>query len=483
MNIRMILKILGFLLVIEAACMLPCLLVSLIYKEHDFIAFAITIAVLLTAGVSLYSIRAKNTNLYSRDGVAIVSMGWIIISLSGSLPFILSGAIPSFADAFFECVSGFTTTGSSILREIESLPKGILFWRNFTNWLGGMGVLVLTLAILPRAGATTFQIMKAESPGPNPDKLVPRMAQTAQILYSIYLGMTVVLIVLLIIAGMPVYDSLVHAFGAAGTGGFSSRNLSVGAYNNIFAEVIITVFMFLFGVNFTLYYYALKGNIKSLFKDEEFRFYAGIAIISIILITVNLTGSVFSSIGESLRHASFQVSSVITTTGYSTYDFNLWPTFSKAILVLLMFIGASAGSTGGGIKCIRVLVLLKTVRREMKKVLHPRSVNTVQVSGRNLDDGVMSGVTSYFYAFFLVFVVSILLISLDGKDLITTFTSVVATISNIGPGLGSVGPMGNFAEFSDFSKFVLSFTMLFGRLEIFPMMLLFTPSFWRRANI
>jgi len=483
MNIRMILKILGFLLVIEAACMLPCLLVSLIYKEHDFIAFAITIAVLLTAGVSLYSIRAKNTNLYSRDGVAIVSMGWIIISLSGSLPFILSGAIPSFADAFFECVSGFTTTGSSILREIESLPKGILFWRNFTNWLGGMGVLVLTLAILPRAGATTFQIMKAESPGPNPDKLVPRMAQTAQILYSIYLGMTVVLIVLLIIAGMPVYDSLVHAFGAAGTGGFSSRNLSVGAYNNIFAEVIITVFMFLFGVNFTLYYYALKGNIKSLFKDEEFRFYAGIVIISIILITVNLTGPVYGSIGESLRHASFQVSSVITTTGYSTYDFNLWPTFSKAILVLLMFIGASAGSTGGGIKCIRVLVLLKTVRREMKKVLHPRSVNTVQVSGRNLDDGVMSGVTSYFYAFFLVFVVSILLISLDGKDLITTFTSVVATISNIGPGLGSVGPMGNFAEFSDFSKFVLSFTMLFGRLEIFPMMLLFTPSFWRRANI
>jgi len=483
MNIRMILKILGFLLVIEAACMLPCLLVSLIYKEHDFIAFAITIAVLLTAGVSLYSIRAKNTNLYSRDGVAIVSMGWIIISLSGSLPFILSGAIPSFADAFFECVSGFTTTGSSILREIESLPKGILFWRNFTNWLGGMGVLVLTLAILPRAGATTFQIMKAESPGPNPDKLVPRMAQTAQILYSIYLGMTVVLIVLLIIAGMPVYDSLVHAFGAAGTGGFSSRNLSVGAYNNIFAEVIITVFMFLFGVNFTLYYYALKGNIKSLFKDEDFRFYAGIVIISIILITVNLTGPVYGSIGESLRHASFQVSSVITTTGYSTYDFNLWPTFSKAILVLLMFIGASAGSTGGGIKCIRVLVLLKTVRREMKKVLHPRSVNTVQVSGRNLDDGVMSGVTSYFYAFFLVFVVSILLISLDGKDLITTFTSVVATISNIGPGLGSVGPMGNFAEFSDFSKFVLSFTMLFGRLEIFPMMLLFTPSFWRRANI
>jgi len=483
MNIRMILKILGFLLVIEAACMLPCLLVSLIYKEHDFIAFAITIAVLLTAGVSLYSIRAKNTNLYSRDGVAIVSMGWIIISLSGSLPFILSGAIPSFADAFFECVSGFTTTGSSILREIESLPKGILFWRNFTNWLGGMGVLVLTLAILPRAGATTFQIMKAESPGPNPDKLVPRMAQTAQILYSIYLVMTVVLIVLLIIAGMPVYDSLVHAFGAAGTGGFSSRNLSVGAYNNIFAEVIITVFMFLFGVNFTLYYYALKGNIKSLFKDEEFRFYAGIVIISIILITVNLTGPVYGSIGESLRHASFQVSSVITTTGYSTYDFNLWPTFSKAILVLLMFIGASAGSTGGGIKCIRVLVLLKTVRREMKKVLHPRSVNTVQVSGRNLDDGVMSGVTSYFYAFFLVFVVSILLISLDGKDLITTFTSVVATISNIGPGLGSVGPMGNFAEFSDFSKFVLSFTMLFGRLEIFPMMLLFTPSFWRRANI
>ncbi|NMA67570.1 MAG: TrkH family potassium uptake protein [Clostridiaceae bacterium] len=483
MNIRMILKTLGFLLIIEAASMLPSLLVSLIYKESDFIAFLITIIVLLESGAILYSIKVKNTNLYSRDGFAIVSIGWIMVSIFGTLPFIISGAIPSFLDAFFECVSGFTTTGSSILKEVESLPKGILFWRSSTNWLGGMGVLVLTLAILPKAGATAFQIMKAESPGPNPDKLVPKISQTAQILYSIYLGLTAILVILLIIAGMPVYDSFIHALGTAATGGFSNMNLSVGAYNNTFIEIIISVFMFIFGINFTLHYYALKGNIKSIFKDEEFRFYSGVVIISIILITINLTGIVFNSIGESLRHASFQVSSVITTTGYSTYDFNLWPTFSKSILVLLMFIGASAGSTGGGMKCIRFVVVLKTIKRELKKVIHPRSVHTVKIGGRNLDEGVLSGVTAYFFSFFSIFVIAILLISLDGKDLITTFTSVVTTINNIGPGLGQVGSLGNFADFSGFSKLVFSVVMLFGRLEIFPVMILFTPAFWRRANI
>ncbi|NLM74534.1 MAG: TrkH family potassium uptake protein [Clostridiaceae bacterium] len=483
MNTRMILKTLGFLLIIEAASMLPSLLVSLIYKGNDFAAFLITIVILLLTGVILYRMKVKNTNLYSRDGFAIVSIGWIMISLFGALPFILSGAIPSFFDAFFECVSGLTTTGSSILQDVEGLPKGILFWRSSTIWLGGMGVLVLTLAILPKAGATSFQIMKAESPGPNPDKLVPKIAQTAQILYSIYLGLTIVLTVLLIIAGMPVYDALIHAIGTAGTGGFSIKNLSVGSYNNIFIEVIITVFMFIFGINFALHYHVLKGNVKSIFKDEEFCFYTGTVIIAIILISVNLTGSVFNSVGESLRHASFQVTSVITTTGYSTYDFNQWPTFSKTILVILMFMGACAGSTSGGMKCIRIVVLLKTVKRELKRILHPRAVNTVKLSGRNLDDSLMSGVTSYFFAYFVVFVISILLISLDGKDLTTTFTSVTTTINNVGPGLGLVGPSGNFADYSDFNKFLFSFIMLFGRLEIFPMLLLFTPSFWRRANI
>lgn len=400
MNTRMILKTLGFLLIIEAASMLPSLLVSLIYKGNDFAAFLITIVILLLTGVILYRMKVKNTNLYSRDGFAIVSIGWIMISLFGALPFILSGAIPSFFDAFFECVSGLTTTGSSILQDVEGLPKGILFWRSSTIWLGGMGVLVLTLAILPKAGATSFQIMKAESPGPNPDKLVPKIAQTAQILYSIYLGLTIVLTVLLIIAGMPVYDALIHAIGTAGTGGFSIKNLSVGSYNNIFIEVIITVFMFIFGINFALHYHVLKGNVKSIFKDEEFCFYTGTVIIAIILISVNLTGSVFNSVGESLRHASFQVTSVITTTGYSTYDFNQWPTFSKTILVILMFMGACAGSTSGGMKCIRIVVLLKTVKRELKRILHPRAVNTVKLSGRNLDDSLMSGVTSYFFAYF-----------------------------------------------------------------------------------
>jgi trk system potassium uptake protein TrkH len=479
----MILKSLGKLLYIEAACMTPSLAVSLIYGQDDFKAFITTILLLLAAGLILNSVKPANPDIYTRDGFAIVSLGWILVSFFGALPFIFSGAVPSFIDAFFETVSGFTTTGASALKEVESLPKGILFWRSFTHWIGGMGVLVLALAVLPSVKASSFHIMKAESPGPETEKLVPKLGQTAKILYIIYFFMTAVLVVLLVLAGMPLFDSLCHAFGTAGTGGFSIKNISIGTYGNAGAEVIITVFMFAFGTNFALYYHAIKGNFKSFLKDAEYRLYLGIVLASILLITLDLNGRIFGSIWESLRHSSFQVSSVITTTGYSSTDFDLWPSFSKSILIVLMFIGASAGSTGGGIKVIRILLLLKSVRRGIIKIIHPRSVYSVRINGKAVGEEMLAGANAFFFAYILVFTLALLIISLDGKDMVSNFTAVAATISNIGPGLGIVGPMGNFSSYSDISKVVFSFCMIAGRLEIYPMLLLLAPSFWKRASL
>ena len=483
MNVAMISKNLGILLLVEAASMLPSLLVALIYNQNDVSAFIITILLLMFTGFIMYKIPARNKNLYTRDGFAIVSLGWILVSLFGALPFLISGAIPSYVDAVFETVSGFTTTGSTILREIESLPRGILFWRSFTNWIGGMGVLVMMLAVLPAAGANTLQIMKAESPGPDPGKLVPRIGQSAKILYFMYTTLTSVQIILLLAGGMPLYDSLIHTFSTAGTGGFSNMNTSVGAYNNVYYEIIIGVFMFVFGVNFTLYYQALKGDVKSIFKDEEFRFYMFTAAGAILLITLDIWGPNFNTFWESLRHAFFQVSTIMTTTGFSSTNFDLWPVFSKTILVILMFIGASAGSTAGGIKCIRFLLLFKTVKREFRRILHPRSVYTVKYGGKTVNSDVLSGVMNYFFISIILFAISLLLVSLDGFDMVSNFTAVAASINNIGPGLGIVGPMGNFADYSSLSKIVFSITMLFGRLEIYPMLILFAPTFWKRVNI
>ncbi len=483
MNFRLILKNLGIVLVTEAACMLLPLMVSVIYGQYDVKAFAISILITLSFGFCLYRIKPVQKNFYSRDGFALVAVSWFLVSLFGALPFILSGAIPSFIDALFETVSGFTTTGSTILKEIEGLPRGILFWRSFTHWMGGMGVLVLMLAVLPKAGASTVHIMQAESPGPTVSKLVPKIGQTAKILYGIYIILTIVQVILLVICGMPLYDAFIHAFGTAGTGGFSSKNLSVGAYNNVYAEVIITVSMFIFGTNFALYYQALKGNIKSIFRDEEFRFYLGTVLISTLLIAFNTVGSVFGTLWEALRHSSFQVSSIITTTGYATVDYNLWPSFSKAILVLLMFIGACAGSTGGGIKCLRIVILFKTIKREIIRIIHPKSVYSVKLGGRIVEEQTLSGIMSFFFLYMTIFVASILLILVDGKDLVSSFTAVAATLGNIGPGLEVVGPMGNFSDFTWFSKVVFCFDMLAGRLEILPVLLLFTPNFWKRVNI
>ncbi len=463
--------------------MLPSLIVAMIYRGKDVFSFVITIGILLVVGLLMARIKPSDKHLYTRDGFAIVGLGWLLISFFGAFPFVISHAIPSFVNAFFESISGFTTTGASILTEIESLPKGILFWRSFTHWIGGMGVLVLTLAILPSVGARTLHIMKAESPGPTTEKLVPRIGQTAKILYSIYFAITAIEIIALLIAGMPLYDSFIHAFGTAGTGGFSNKNASVGAFNNVAIDAIITFFMFAFGVNFALYYQLLKGNLKSFWKDEEFRFYIGAMIISIVLVTWNVFKNIYPTFGESLRFASFQVSSIMTTTGFATADFNLWPQFSKMILISLMFLGASAGSTGGGMKGIRILLLFKMVRKEVTKLIHPHSVSAIRIGGKAVNQETLSGVMAFFYMYIFVFVFAVLVVSIDGHDMVTTVSAVIATIGNIGPGLGMVGPIGNYHEFSTLSKLVLSLCMVVGRLEVFPVLLLFAPSFWKRVNI
>lgn len=483
MNYKMILKSLGAVLFIEAACMIPSLAVAIIYAQGDAMAFLLTIVILAAAGAILNSIKPETNEIYARDGFAIVSLAWIFVSLFGALPFLFSGVTNSFIDALFETISGFTTTGSTVFTDIESLPRGILFWRSFTHWMGGMGVLVLALAVLPSAKANTLHIMKAESPGPDPEKLVPKIGQTAKILYMIYIAMTLVEIILLLIAGMPLFDALLNSFGTAGTGGFSIKNLSIESYHNLSFEIIIAVFMFLFGVNFTLYYQSLRGNIRSALKDGELHFYFGVVVTAILVIAFNITGSVYGSFGEALRYSSFQVSSIITTTGYSSTDFNLWPTLSKSILVLLMFIGASAGSTGGGIKCIRILVLLKVIKREVNKIIHPRSVCTVRVNGKAVDEEKLSGIMAFFAAYIIIFVVAVILVSLDNKDIVSTFTAVAATMNNIGPGLEIVGPAGNFSSLSDLSKAVCSFCMIVGRLEIYPVLVLFSPMFWKKVNI
>jgi len=483
MKHKVVFKSIGTVLCIEAASMLPSLIVALINHEKAAIAFALTIGIVAVIGAALLRLKTPKTRIFTRDGFAIVSLSWILVTLFGALPFLLSGSIPSFIDALFETASGFSTTGASILRNVEALPKSLLFWRSSTHWLGGMGILVLMIAILPST-ASTINIMIAESPGPSPGKLVPKIRETAKILYIIYIAMTAVLVVLLLLGGMPLFDALIHAFGTASTGGFSSRNASVGAYYSVYIDVVITVFLFLFGVNFTLYYYLfLKRDFKSVLRDEELRFYFGVVIGAIVLIALNIKGTVYQTIGEAIRYASFQVTSIISTAGFATADFNLWPSFSKIILVLLMLTGSCAGSTAGGIKCVRIVLLLKIIRREITRLIHPNAVQPVKLNGRRVDEETLSGVMAFFFFWMLIIAVSVLIVSLDGKDLVTSTTAVLATVNNVGPGLGAVGPTGNFADFSALSKTVMSLCMLIGRLEVYPIMLLCFPSFWKRSSI
>ncbi|KUO68743.1 MAG: potassium transporter KefA [Clostridia bacterium BRH_c25] len=483
MNFRVVSRILGMLLVCEALLMLPALVVSAYYQGTDIHAFALSILITGLVGAPSTFLKTGKKSIYARDGFAIVALGWILMSFFGALPFFISGAIPSFIDSFFEASSGFTTTGASILTHIEDLPRGILFWRSFTHWVGGMGVIVLTLAILPSIGAGAVQMMKAESPGPSPGKIVPRVAETAKILYGIYIMITIVEIILLRLAGLPFYDAAIHTFGTVGTGGFSNMNASVGAYNNIYVEIIITIFMFICGANFTLYYQMLKGDLKAPFKDEEFRFYSGVVILSIALITINLYGNVFNSLWESLRHSAFQVVSIISTTGYTSTNFETWGMFGKIILLMLMFVGGCAGSTGGAIKNIRFMLLFKVMKRELLQIIHPKAVYTVRFGSRAVDEKTISEVLGFFFMYIVVFIIAVLAVSLDNLDWATTISSVAATLGNIGPGFGIVGAAGNYSSLSNFSKIVLSLCMIIGRLEIYPILLLGMPSFWKRINI
>lgn len=480
MNIRMLGYLFGVLLSIEAALLSLPLLVAAIYGE-SVLPFLYTMAILLGLAIPLILLRPRHDRrLFARDGFICAAGTWIMLSLFGALPFVFSGAIPNYIDAIFETVSGFTTTGATILREIESLPKGILFWRSLTHWVGGMGVLMFMLAILPADNSRAMHLLRAEVPGPQKGKLVPKLRQTAMILYGIYMVLTLLQIVALLCTGMPFYDSVVSSLSTAGTGGFSVKNTSIAAYENPAAEWIIAIFMLLFGVNFNLYFFLLVGRMREVLRSEELRIYLAIILVSTVTITVN-TLSHFASLSDGVRAAFFQVMSIISTSGFSTVDFNLWPMFSKMVLLLLMMLGASAGSTAGGLKVSRVIILFKKAAREIKHVLRPRSVNVTRLDGEVLPEETVRTTGSYLMIYLMFLFGSALLISVDGFSTETTLTASMTCLNNVGPGFGAVGPLGNFADFSAFSKLVLSFEMLVGRLEIFPMLIFFAPSTWKRA--
>ena len=478
MNLSMVVYLLGWILLCEGALLLLPAVVSAIYVESAVWTLLGTAALCGLLGGALVHRKPKNRVFYLRDGFIVTAFSWIVISVIGALPFLLTGAIANPIDAVFETVSGFTTTGASILSDVECLPKGILFWRSFTHWIGGMGVLVFLLTLLPLTGGSHVNLMKAESPGPQVEKLVPSVQSTAKILYGIYLGLTVLEIIFLLAGRMSLFDALTTTFGTAGTGGFGVRNNSIAGYST-YIQIVVTVFMVLFGVNFSFYFLILIRRAKRAFAMEEVRWYLIIILVSIAVITWNIRG-MYESAAIALRDAAFQVGSIITTTGFSTADFDLWPSASKTILVILMFIGACAGSTGGGIKVSRIVVLCKTIRKELRHVLHPQSVSVTSMDGKTVPHEVLRSINVFMVSYFLIFAVSTLLISFDEFDLVTNFTAVAATLNNIGPGLALVGPTQNFSLFSGFSKLILIFDMLAGRLEIFPMMLLFNKDTWRR---
>lgn len=480
MNYGIVLKVLGAILIIESLLMVPSYIIALYTNGNDKFSFIFTIILTAIIGLMLIT-RKKTTNKISaRDGFAIVTFGWISASLLGALPLYLAGNTVTYIDALFEIVSGFTTTGASILSNIEALPMGTLFWRSFTHWIGGMGILVFTLALLPALGIQGFQIFKAESPGPVAGKIAPRLRDTAKILYTTYIALTLLEVILLMIGGMSVYDAFVYTFGTVGTGGFATKNASVGAYDSTYIHLVISTFMVLSGVNFSLYYSGFKGKVGDIFKDEELRLYLIIIGLAVISISLDLILTSYGSIGIAFRDAYFQVSSIITTTGYSTVDFDLWPTFSKGILLLLMFIGACAGSTAGGMKVIRILVMLKIIKREIGKSFHPRAIMPIKVNGKIMHTETVSGIVAFLSLYLFIFIVSTLLISLEGVDLESAISSVVATLSNIGPGLGFVGPTQNFGAYSQITKILFTILMLLGRLELFTVIALFAPRNWRQ---
>lgn len=480
MKISLIFFILGWVTFLEGCFFLLPGIVGFCYGEiTDAIVYLVCAAVCILVGLLTRLNKSRNSAFYTKEGFLSVVFSWLSMSLVGAIPFVITGDIPSYTDALFEIISGFTTTGSSILSNVEGLSHANLFWRSFSHWIGGMGVLVFVLAIFPMSGGSTMNLMKAESPGPVVGKLVPKMQQTASLLYVIYFIMTVAEIILLLLGGMPLFDSICHAFGTAGTGGFGIKNDSIAGYST-YLQVVITVFMVLFGVNFTFFYYILIRRARDAFHLEEVRWYFGIFVAAVLGITVSLTlrdGGFF----RNLQQSAFQVASIMTTTGYATADFDAWPQFCRTLLVFLMFIGACAGSTGGGIKVSRILLYVKQVKKELSQQIHPRQISIVKLDGKSLEHSNIRSCNIYIMAYFIIFVVSTLLISFDGFDFTTNFTAVTATLNNIGPGLNAVGPTANFAEFSTLSKYVLMFNMLAGRLEVIPMLILFLPGTWRKV--
>ncbi|MBE7015235.1 MAG: TrkH family potassium uptake protein [Ruminococcaceae bacterium] len=478
MNYKVVAHTLGWVMNIEAACMVLPLICAIIYREPEAMTFGISIAICLVLGLCLTLKAPKKKDMYAKEGMVAVALSWIVISILGALPFVISGYIPNFVDALFETVSGFTTTGASILTDVEALPKSMLFWRSFTHWIGGMGVLVFIVAILPLSGGANMHLIKAESPGPSVGKLVPKVKSTAMILYGIYLGLTATEIVFLLFAGMDTFSAITLTFGTVGTGGFGVLNSSVADYSNA-VQIIITVFMLLCGINFSIYYMLLLGKVRDAAKSSELWVYLGVVALSIFAISINCSG-LYETVGDTVRHSAFQVASIITTTGYGTTDFDLWPSFSKTILVLLMFMGACAGSTGGGIKVSRIVILFKSILKEVKLSAHPKTTYKLTMDGHIIEHSVLRAVNVYMAAYLMIFVLSLLIISLDNFDFTTNFTAVTATINNIGPGLSKVGPTCNFSQFSSLSKLVCIADMLVGRLEIFPILVLFTPHTWRK---
>ena len=483
MNVRMIGRILSQIIGIEAVFLLPALGISLGYGEFQAAeGFVLTLSIMAFVASLLWLIcRKASKQIGASEGMISVSLGWVVLSLFGCLPFFFSRQIPSFIDAFFETVPGFTTTGASVLSDVESLSKGLLYWRSFSNWLGGMGVLVFLLAIAPtdsQGSGFTMHLLRAESPGPDVGKLVPRMKKTASILYLIYIGLTALDLILLLFGNMSFLDALCTAFSTAGTGGFGVRNDSFASFSP-YIQNVTTVFMFLFGINFSCFYLLLLGNIKSIFKDEELRLYIGLALGVILLIGLNIH-HLYSSWADTFRHAAFQVSTIITTTGFATADFDMWPMFSKGLLLLLMVVGACAGSTAGGLKCARLLLLFKSLGRNIRKLVNPKKVQVVRINGRAVNETVIDHANAYLAAYVVIIVLSFLVISIDNQTIGTNLSAVLACFNNIGPGMEAVGPTCNFAFFSPLSKLVLIFDMLAGRLEIFPILILFSSYSWKR---
>ena len=478
MNFSIIVYIVGMILNLEAALMLlPCI-TALAYGEKAGLAFVFVILFCLVIGIPIAMHKPKKKAFYARESFVAVALSWITLSIVGAAPFVITGSIPNPVNALFETVSGFTTTGASILTDVEVLPKCVLIWRSFTHWIGGMGVLVFVLAIIPLTGGYHMALMKAESPGPSVSRMLPKVQSTAKILYAIYIGLTLLQISLMLLSRMPLFDALCISFGTAGTGGFGVLNSSCGDYSTL-QQIIITVFMILFGVNFNVYFFLIMKKFGQAFHTEEVRYYLGIIAVAVIAITINVV-HMFGSVLEALRHAAFQVGSIITTTGYSTVDFDQWPMFSKTILLMLMFVGACAGSTGGGIKVSRIMILIKSVGKELLLFLHPNAVKKIKIDGKPVAHEVVRSTNIFIVVYVLIFAFSTLIISIDNFDYTTNFSAVAATLNNIGPGLNLVGPAQNYSLFSNFPKLILTFDMLAGRLEIFPLLMLFYPRTWKK---